>query len=76
MLENKDEVKKNISLVVTIELFLGYWDEVENKTIFNCWVKSTMVDREASDDNMEIIDFLLDDFNGDNKEIKSICGDL
>ena len=35
-----------------------------------------MVDREASDDNMEIIYFILDDFNEDNQEIKSICGDL
>ena len=76
MLENKDEVKKNISLVVAIELLLESWDEVENKTIFNCWVKSTIIDREASDENMEIIDFLLDDLNEDNKEIKSICGDL
>ena len=52
MLDNKDEVKKNISLVVVIELLLESWDEVENKTIFDCWVKSTMIDREASDDNM------------------------
>ena len=76
MLENKDEVKKNISLVVAIEPFLESWDEVKNKTIFNCWVKSTMLDREASDDNMQTIDLLLDDFNEDNKKINSVCGDL
>lgn len=56
--------------------FIKYQDKVQNKTIFNCWVKSTLVDKEANVGGIKIINCLLDALDGDHIEIQKISRNL